>query len=40
MTASASVLGVLVIVATLVTAVSPILLVVLWLRDRRKGELW
>ena len=40
MTASVAFLAVMVSVAVLVTAVTPFLLIVLWIKDRRKGRLW
>lgn len=33
-------LEVLIIAATLLVAVAPVVLVVLWLKDRKEGRLW
>lgn len=40
MTISAGALALIVSVALAVTIVAPIILVVLWIKDARKGELW
>jgi len=40
MTISAGMLAFVVSVALVVTIVAPIVLVVLWIKDVRKGELW
>lgn len=40
MIASSGFLSVLVTIALAVTIVSPIILIVLWIRDWKKGQLW
>lgn len=40
MTASVGFLSVLVTAATVVASLAPLVLVGLWLRDRRQGKLW
>jgi len=40
MTASSGFLTALVILATIVATVSPVVLLVLWVRDWRRGRLW
>lgn len=40
MTASVEVLAVLVVAAIIVAAVSPLILVTLWVKDWKKGQLW
>lgn len=40
MTISVEALSALVIVATSITTLAPVLLLILWLRDRAKGQLW
>ena len=40
MTASVAFLAVMVSVAVVVTGLTPLLLVYLWIKDRRKGRLW
>jgi hypothetical protein len=40
MTISAGALALVVSVALALTIVAPIVLVVLWIKDARKGELW
>ena len=40
MTISADALGILITVATLMVAVAPVILLVLWLMDKRGGKLW
>ena len=40
MTASVSFLSALITVATVVATAAPIVLVALWIRDARKGNLW
>lgn len=40
MTASVSLLALLIGGATLLAALSPLILILLWLRDVRRGELW
>jgi len=40
MTASVGFLSVLVTAATVVTTLAPLVLVALWVRDLRRGDLW
>lgn len=40
MIVSATALGILIIAATVLVAIAPIVLIVLWLRDNSKGLLW
>jgi hypothetical protein len=40
MTASVSFLSVLITGATVVATIAPVVLVVLWIRDARRGSLW
>lgn len=37
---SSTTLGLLITIATLMVAVAPVLLLVLWFRDRKGGDLW
>ena len=40
MTISASALELLIVVATALAAVAPIVLLILWIKDRKGGKLW
>ena len=40
MTISVTSLALLVSAATLITALAPIVMVILWIRDRARGQLW
>jgi len=40
MTASVEILALLVILAIAVTAVAPLILITLWIKDWKKGQLW
>lgn len=40
MTISADVLGILITIATFMVAAAPVLLLVLWMMDKRGGKLW
>ena len=40
MTISASALELLIVAATVLAAVAPIVLLVLWIKDRKGGKLW
>ena len=40
MIVSATTLSILIIAATVLVAVAPVVLIVLWLKDNKKGLLW
>jgi hypothetical protein len=40
MTISSSALDMLITVSTLLVAIAPVILVILWLKDRKGGKLW
>lgn len=40
MTASVEILMILVVTAIAVTAVAPLILITLWIKDWKKGQLW
>ena len=40
MTISPGALGVIIITATVLVAIAPVVLLVLWIRDKRGGRLW
>jgi hypothetical protein len=40
MNISADALGILIIMATLMVAVAPVILLALWMMDKRGGKLW
>jgi hypothetical protein len=40
MTISANALEVLIVAATALAAIAPIILLILWVRDRKGGNLW
>ncbi|MES9945371.1 MAG: hypothetical protein ABW080_10475 [Candidatus Thiodiazotropha sp.] len=37
---SADALGILIMIATLMVAAAPVILLVLWLMDKKQGRLW
>jgi hypothetical protein len=40
MNISADALGILITIATLMVAAAPVILLVLWIMDKREGKLW
>jgi hypothetical protein len=40
MTISSTVLALLITISTVLVAIAPVTLIVLWLRDRKNGDLW
>ena len=37
---SSNMLGALIVMATVLVALAPVVLIVLWIRDRKGGKLW